>query len=267
MPPLAIIYRRVSTDHQDNSLELQEHINAEYCRRLGLASLDQAYEDPDTSGSIWFNDRSGGCALLIRLQSGDIQHLITSKQDRLGRDTLDTISTIRKIWDLGIVPHFPAEGGAFPRTPQNELLFEIKASVAQYERNLIRERTRSVLRRKFDLGQLTGNVPWGFDCLYTFANGDTQLSARALPPSQLPGKPLSKRLLPNYPEQATLRQMKAWRDQGWKLEEIADELNRQGICSKLGCRWQAGNVASVLQSRHTARILQTPASESQSEAA
>lgn len=265
--PLAILYRRVSTDHQDNSLELQEHINAEYCQRLGLQVLEQAYEDDDTSGSVWFNDRTGGSALLTRLQFGDIQHLITAKQDRLGRDTLDTIATIRKIWELGITPHFPAEGGAFPRTPQNELLFEIKASVAQYERNLIRERTQSVLRRKFDQGQLTGNVPFGFDCIYTFANGETIHSARALPASQLPGKPTLKQLVANPHEQATIRRMKAWRDAGWKLEQIAAELNGEGTYTKLDCRWQAGNVASVLQSRHTAKVLQTPASTDHAEAA
>ena len=52
---LAILYRRVSTDHQDNSMELQEHLNTEYCQRLGLVMLEQTYEDPDVSGSIWFN--------------------------------------------------------------------------------------------------------------------------------------------------------------------------------------------------------------------
>jgi len=252
---LATIYRRVSTDHQDNSMELQEHLNTEYCQRLGLVMLEQTYEDPDVSGSIWFNERTGGNALLVRLQWGDVKHLVTAKQDRLGRDTLDTIATIRKIWDLGITPHFPAEGGAFPRTPQNELLFEIKASVAQYERNLIRDRTRAVMRHKFNQGQLTGNVPYGFDCLYTFADGETMLSARALPASQLPGKPLNKQLVDNAAEQAVLRQMRAWRDAGWKLEQIADELNRRGTYTKLDCRWQAGNVASVLASRHTAKVL------------
>ena len=225
---LASIYRRVSTDHQDNSMELQEHLNTEYCHRLGLAVLDQAYEDPDTSGSIWFAERPGGRALLARLQFGDVKHLVTAKQDRLGRDTLDTIATIRKIWELGITPHFTSEGGAFPRTPQNELLFEIKASVAQYERNLIRDRTRQTMRRKFQLGHLTGNVPYGFDCLYTFADGRTLLSPRALKASELPGEPVSKTLVANYPEQAAIHQMHAWRGQGWKLEQIADELNRRG---------------------------------------
>jgi site-specific DNA recombinase len=254
MNELAAVYRRVSTSHQDNSLELQEHLNTEYTQRLGFRLLD--YADDDVSGSIWFKERAGGNALITRLQRGDVKHLITAKQDRLGRDTLDAIATIRQVWDMGITPHFTAEGGALPRTPQNELLFEIKASVAQYERNLIRDRTRAVMRRKFDQGQLTGNVPFGWDCLYTFADGCTLTSPRALPARELPGTPVSKQLVDNPAEQATIRLMRAWRDAGWKLEQIADELNRRGLKTKLNCQWQVGNVASVLGSRHTAKLVQ-----------
>jgi len=222
---LAVFCRRVSTDHQDNSMELQEALSVEYCKRPHLTLFGQTYEDPDTSGSIWFTERPGGNALLTRLQFGDVKHLITAKQDRLGRDTLDTIATIREVWNIGITPHFTAEGGAFPRTPQNELLFEIKASVAQYERNLIRDRTRAVMRHKFNQGQLTGNVPYGFDCLYTFADGTTRLSPRALSASELPGKPISKQLLANLPEQQLLRQMRA--SAAWFLPQYR-------ICSFLG---------------------------------
>lgn len=259
-PELAALYRRVSTDHQDNSLEVQEALNIEYCKRMSFNSLPQAYADPDVSGSIPFIERPGGRALLARLQHGDVKVLVTAKQDRLGRDTLDTIATIRKVWEMGIVPHFPGEGGALPRTPQNELLFEIKASVAQYERNLIRDRTRAVMRHKFDKGELTGNVPFGFDCVYTFTDGSTLASAHALSTGQLgPRKPVSKRLQANSAEQETLRRMAAWRAAGMKLYQIADQLNALGIRSKLGGSWQSGNVDSVLRSRHTALVLQAPA--------
>jgi putative DNA-invertase from lambdoid prophage Rac len=255
---LAALYRRVSTDHQDNSLAVQETLNAEYCKRLAFASLPDAYEDPDTSGSIPFVERTGGKALLARLQFGDVQHLVTAKQDRLGRDTLDTIATIRRIWDLGITPHFTGEGGAFPRTPQNELLFEIKASVAQYERNLIRDRTCTVLRHKFNRGELTGKVPFGYDCRYTFADGSEFVSSRALSPAELArhGSVTAKRLVDNPTEQFAIRQMRLWRDAGWTLERIARHLNSIGQRPKLGGLWQAGNVDSVLKSRHTARILE-----------
>jgi len=255
--PTAVLYRRVSTDHQDNSLEVQETLNDEYCRRLHFPVL-ATFPDEDVSGSIPFAERAGGRSLLHTLQadaSRTIKHLITSKQDRLGRDTLDTVATIRYIWGLGITPHFTAEGGAFPRTSQNELLFEIKASVAQYERNLIRERTRAVMKHKFDRHQLTGNVPFGYDCRYTFASGAVRVSPRALSPAELIGPVVSKELIDNPAEQALLREMAAWRAAGMTLVAIADRLNAAGHLTKLGCRWQFGHIDSVLKSRHTQRLL------------
>src|ERR1051325_10445957 len=220
------IYRRASTDHQENSLAVQEALNDEYCRRLQLPPLPEPYEDEYVSGSIPFVERTGGKALIARLQHGDVRNLVTAKQDRLGRDTLDTIATIRKIWDMGITPHFTAEGGAFPRTPQNELLFEIKASVAQYERNLIRERTRAVLRHKFDLGELAGKLPLVADGPYTFADGAFLLSTKAISPKELTqrGRVVSKVLVDNPAEQATIREMARWRTSGWTLERIAKHL-------------------------------------------
>ena len=98
----------------------------------------------------------------------------------------------------------------------------------------------------------------------------------------LPSKPVSKQLVDNQAEQLVIHQMDAWRRMGWKLEQIADELNRRGLSTKTPAgtplkwkgkeiiasgKWQAGNVASILQSRHTARILQTPASGDQTAAA
>ena len=256
-PDLAAIYRRVSTDHQDNSLQVQETLNDEYCKRLNLPALADDYEDADVSGSIPFLERTGGLALMARLRFGDVKHLVTAKQDRLGRDTLDTIATIRSIWELGITPHFTAEGGAFPRTAQNELLFEIKASVAQYERNLIRDRTRAVMQHKFKQGELTGNVPFGFDCVYTFADGATMVSPRALSPQELArrGKVVSKQLIDNPAEQSIIRTMAKWRADGWTLQRIARELNNSGYQTKLGARWQSGHVDSVLRNRHTAKVL------------
>lgn len=255
-PVLAAIYRRVSTDHQDNSLAVQEALNDEYCRRLQLPPLPEPYEDEDVSGSIPFVERPGGLAMMARLRCGDVRHVVTAKQDRLGRDTLDAIATIRQIWEMGITPHFTAEGGAFPRTPQNELLFEIKASVAQYERNLIRERTRAVLRHKFERGELTGKVPFGYDCVYTFADGSTFASPRALSPKELAahGEVTGKQLIKNPPEQAVIREIFTFRASGWSLKRIADYLNAYGYQTKLGGLWQCGTVDSILRSRHAARV-------------
>jgi DNA invertase Pin-like site-specific DNA recombinase len=224
-------------------------------RRQRIPALPEPYEDEDVSGSVPFAERTGGRALLARLRHGDVGNLVTAKQDRLGRDTLDTIATIRQIWEMGITPHFTAEGGAFPRTPQNELLFEIKASVAQYERNLIRERTRAVLRHKFERGELTDNVPFGYDCVYTFADGSTFTSAKALNGKELAahGKVLGKQLIENAAEQAVIRDVFDFRASGWSLKRIADHLNSDGHQTKLGGQWQCGTVDSILRSRHAAK--------------
>ena len=127
-----ILYGRVSTDHQD--VQRQERMFADYCQRNALQPV-LALLDEDTSGSIPFRERTQGGRLFREL--GTCRALVTTEQDRIGRDTLDIIATIRALWQLGAVPHFIAEGGALPRSPENELRMEIKASVAQYERNKI----------------------------------------------------------------------------------------------------------------------------------
>ncbi len=280
-PIPSAVYRRVSTDHQENSLIVQEAANDEYARRFGFTpTKDIEFADEDVSGSVPMMDRAGGRALLNRLAHGDIKHLVTCKQDRLGRDTIDSIRTVRRLWELGITPHFTTEGGAFPRTPQNELLFEIKASVAQYERNLIRDRVRLTAAHKFQRFELTGKVPFGYDVSYEFADRYQHVSPRALcwgskdtPPeseAQLlihaHGKPTGKPLIDNLAEQHWIRRMADLR-KSMSLKAVADVLNAAGVTTKLGRPWQCGSVDGVLTSRHTARLLQEGAEKAESVAA
>lgn len=252
------IYRRVSTDHQDNSMLAQEAMNEMYCTRLQLPPAT-SFSDDDVSGSIFMMDRPGGGGLLRWLEiaclGAGAVHLVTAKQDRLGRDTLDQITTIRRIWEMGVTPHFTSEGGAFPRTDQNELLFEIKASCAQYERNLIRSRTRTVLNHKAKQGQLIGTVPYGWDCVYTFADGFQHTSPVALNFLKDPvanallathGAIQSKLLVINEAEQQVIKDVRQWVAWGHKQEPIAHKLNEMGIPTKTGKTWSAGNVRSLL---------------------
>src|SRR4051812_40184838 len=106
------IYRRVSTDHQDGSLEVQEKRVLDYAQYKQLTvSPGLTFSDPDTSGSIPILDRTGGRALLNRLQHGDIKHLIVAKLDRLGRNSLDFLTTLKTLDKLGVVLHITDFGG------------------------------------------------------------------------------------------------------------------------------------------------------------
>jgi putative DNA-invertase from lambdoid prophage Rac len=268
-----ILYGRVSTDKQD--MQRQERMFADYCHRNALQPI-LTLLDEDTSGSIPFREREHGGRLLAEIS----QHsslsinlaIVTTEQDRIGRDTLDIIATIRAIWQLGAVPHFIAEGGALPRSPENELRMEIKASVAQYERNKIRQRIQSKLDGKRANGELCGTLSYGWNVRYQFTDGhEVLLTSHALrareeldPLVARHGLLVSQLLEPNLTEQEWLRAMHRWRQAEWSYHRIATELNRQNVPTKTGAgnaitykgakrlsqgRWQCGNVHKVLKSR------------------
>jgi len=269
-----ILYGRVSTDKQD--MQRQERMFADYCQRNQLRPV-LTLLDEDTSGSIPFQQREHGGRLFPEIRNriplGKIE-IVTTEQDRIGRDTLDIIATIRAIWQFGAVPHFTAEGGALPRTPENELRMEIKASVAQYERNKIRQRIQTKLDGKRAHGELCGTLSYGWNVRYRFTDGHELLvTSHALrareelePLVAQHGALLSQILEPNPAEQQWLLQMHCWRQAGWGYGRIATELNRLNVPTKTGPgnvitykgktrfsrgQWQCGNVHKVLNSRTT----------------
>src|SRR5262245_52105729 len=227
-----ILYGRVSTDKQD--MQRQERMFADYCHRNALQPV-LTLLDEDTSGSVPFREREQGGRLLAEISQRGKSSLaiVTTEQDRIGRDTLDIIATIRAIWQLGAVPHFTAEGGALPRSPENELRMEIKASVAQYERNKIRQRIRSKLDGKRANGELCGTLSYGWNVRYWFTDGYEQLqTTHALrvreelePLITKHGSLVSQLLEPNPIEQEWLLAMHQWRQAGWSYHRIAAELN------------------------------------------
>jgi DNA invertase Pin-like site-specific DNA recombinase len=267
-----ILYGRVSTDKQD--MQRQERMFVDYCQRNQLHPV-LTLLDEDTSGSIPFAVRQNGGRLLAEIHEWKSEVVVvTTEQDRIGRDTLDIITTIRAIWQLGSVPHFIAEGGALARTPENELRMEIKASVAQYERNKIRQRIQTKLDGKRAHGELCGTLSYGWNVRYRFADGhELIVTSQALrardeldPLLARHGALHSQILEPNPVEQGWLLAMHHWRQAGWSYHRIAVELNHRNIPTKTGAgrpimhrgtgrlscgRWQCGNVHKVLNSRMT----------------
>lgn len=268
-----ILYGRVSTDKQD--MQRQERMFTDYCGRNALHPV-LTLLDEDTSGSIPFRERAEGGRLFEEIAEQALPGLaiVTTEQDRIGRDTLDIIATIRAIWQHGAVPHFIAEGGALPRSPENELRMEIKASVAQYERNKIRQRIQTKLDGKRAHGELCGTLSYGWNVCYCFNDGhELLMTSHALrrreelePLIAQHGVLVSQQLEPNLIEQQRLLQMHRWRQAGWSYHRIATALNRSNVPTKTGAghailykgvkrlshgRWQCGNVHKVLNSRNT----------------
>jgi DNA invertase Pin-like site-specific DNA recombinase len=108
----ASIYRRVSTDKQDDSLELQERRTLDYAHMKGLEVDDSSvFSDPDTSGGIPIRERMGGKLLIAHLRSAGIKHIIVSKLDRIGRNLRDGIGFLDFCKEQDIVVHIVDLGG------------------------------------------------------------------------------------------------------------------------------------------------------------
>ncbi|MBF0383017.1 MAG: recombinase family protein [Magnetococcales bacterium] len=103
---------------------------------------NQIYEDR-ASGKR--EDRPGLDACLKALRKGDT--LVIWKLDRLGRDMAHLVSTVRDLEKRGVAFKVLTEQGVDidTSTPAGRLIFGIFASLAEFERDLIRERVMAGL--------------------------------------------------------------------------------------------------------------------------
>lgn len=143
-PGRVFAYVRASTSKQIASPENQKAAIAEYAARHGL-NVDGYFVDPATSSKLDLFDRPAGKKLLVELRPGDV--LIVAKLDRLSRSYIEFATTLGMLEKRKIVLHvcdMPA--GVFdPTNPISMLLIQILVSFANFERTMIRTRTKEAL--------------------------------------------------------------------------------------------------------------------------
>jgi DNA invertase Pin-like site-specific DNA recombinase len=134
---MLIGYARVSKADGSQVLDLQRDALIE----AGV-SRKRIYEDR-ASGKR--DDRPNLDACLKALREGDV--LVAWKLDRLGRDLRHLVNTVQDLADRGIGFKVLAGQGANidTTTAGGKLVFGIFAALAEFERELIRERTRAGL--------------------------------------------------------------------------------------------------------------------------
>ena len=126
-------YARVSTADQDPALQLDA---------LRRAGVDEGHLVVDhVSGSK--TSRPGLDRLLEQIGSGDV--LVVWKLDRLGRSLAHLVQVITGLGERGAGFRSLTESGMDTTSAQGRLLFGIMASLAEFERSLIRERTMAGL--------------------------------------------------------------------------------------------------------------------------
>jgi len=128
---MKIGYARVSSD--DQSLDLQRDA-------LRQAGCERIYEEKESGGKV---DRPELLRLMEALRQGDT--LVVWRLDRLGRSLKHLIETVEQLEAIGV--GFQSVTEAIDTTTSGgKLVFHIFAALAEFERTLIRERTRAGLK-------------------------------------------------------------------------------------------------------------------------
>lgn len=206
----AIGYMRVSTEEQGDSragLEAQEAaIRAEAARR-GFDLIDLR-SDVASGGSLRKRD---DLALTLRdLASGQADVLVVAKLDRLSRSVMDFASLMATAnaegWAISVL-----DLGVDTTTTNGKLIMHVMIALAEWERNIIGDRTRDALKavraRGVHVGRKSG------------------VSAE------------------------TLRLIGALRAMGASWQKIADALTEQGVPTSQGGRWHGSTVRRIMKSR------------------
>lgn len=144
-------YCRVSTAEQHTDNQIQEIAAAGFDVKPARMIAETI------SGSVAASERKGFKKLLVKLEADDV--LVVSKLDRLGRNAMDVRSTVESLADLGIRVHCLALGGVDLTSAAGKMTMGVIAAVAEFERDLLVERTQAGLARAKSEGKTLGRPP------------------------------------------------------------------------------------------------------------
>ena len=266
LPVTDAIYGRVSTDHQDLSLEAQERRVTRYCDAQEFdVPDDRRFYDDDVSGDTPVDERPAGRKLMLLIRTGRIRRLAVATITRLSRDTLNGLLFERDLRHYGTTLHIVDMGGCSLDlgTPYGRFFFTMALAGGELELNNIRTQTRKVAEHLRDTGRVSGEIPYGWRAVDAYGKPAERLELRTTDPATGQEKfsrpwPDGTQLVLDEHQAEVIRYMVARQAEGWSFNRIAQDLNHKLEAAKNGGEWQTGNVKSVLQSKHTAKLLALP---------
>jgi len=148
-------YARVSTDfeEQQSSYEAQVDYYTRHIQSNENWQFVQVYTDEGISATST-KGRDGFNKMIADAIDGKIDLIITKSVSRFARNTVDTLTTVRKLKDKGVEVYFQKEG-IFTLDSKGELLITIMSSLAQEESRSISENVTWGVRKRFADGKVT----------------------------------------------------------------------------------------------------------------
>jgi DNA invertase Pin-like site-specific DNA recombinase len=218
----AVAYVRVSTGKQDLSMDAQEERIRLYCQFNGL-ELVELIRERSVTGKLKLNKRPEG-KRIAELTAAGVCHIVALKLDRLFRNAVDALSHVEEWEQAGINLHLVDMGGQSVNTGSSigKMLITMLAGFAEFERNMIAERTTAALRYKKAHREVYNHTPYGWDA----EDGA---------------------LVENPAERAVVVRMQALRADGTSYNEIANALNADAVPTKKGGIWRSQTVKNILE--------------------
>lgn len=141
-------YCRVSTAEQTTENQVRE------IKAVGFNLEPRRVVTEVVSGSVAASQRQGFAKLRDRLETGDV--LVVTKLDRLGRNAMDVRATVEELEAAGVRVHCLALGGADLTSAAGKMTMAVLSAVAEFERDLLLERTAAGIDRARDAGKMLG---------------------------------------------------------------------------------------------------------------
>ena len=219
-------YARVSTDsdEQYTSYEAQIDYYTKFIKANPEWEFIDVYTDEGITGTS-IKRRDGFNTMIEDAMNGKIDLIVTKSVSRFARNTVDSLSTIRKLKGKGVEVYFQKEN-IYTLDSKGELLVTIMSSLAQEESRSISENVTWGQRKAFS----DGKVRFTFKTFLGYkkgANGKAEI----------------------VPEEAEIVRLiyRLYLD-GKTIREIVDELNNSGLTTKTGKdKWHITTINNILQ--------------------
>jgi DNA invertase Pin-like site-specific DNA recombinase len=220
-PKTAILYIRVSTEEQSLGPQAQRAAAERWAIARGV-TIAATFEDRGVSGGT----RLEACPALLAALDGLRTHgagvLLAAKRDRIARDPMKA----------GMVEALAARSGAAVISAAGEgegdepgavLMRRMIDAFAEYERLVIKARTKAALAVKSRRGERVGSVPYG-----------KRLSTDRV------------RLEDEPNEQSVILAARELRGSGLTFQAVANELGRRGLTSRRSATWHPMQIARMV---------------------
>lgn len=220
-------YLRVSTDQQvESGLGLEAQLKAleEYAKKTGC-EISHIYRDEGISGAAPLDERHGLIEAISMLKKGDI--LLIAKRDRLARHR-NSLAMIEMAIQQKKARIISAAGeGTESEDEEDPMSYMMRGMTdlfSEFERLLIKSRTKAALRAKKDRGERVGHIPFGYRLAYDGIH-----------------------LEENELEQSVLKQIKELRVEGFSIREIAEEMNKREAFNRGNSTWNHASIHRAIK--------------------